>query len=217
MQSKVAIGLLLAVSLATSGCVQAVTGGPIAFEASPAGVSDDALQQTGYEVNQQDDFTINRTVDVPAVGERRVRISNHIASHSRTASNGEGEDETKSMGGVFLVLSTPQAQVAGQGTNPLGRMPMKDLIEQVASRAGDQNDVEHVDEHDLTVLGTTATAEKFSSTTKAEGQEVETFIYVVRVGHGDDYVVGVGILPKALEDDEDTIYELMRGLQHSGN
>lgn len=215
MQRTLAIGLLLAVSVTTSGCAQVVSGGPIVFEASPAGVSDDALQQTGYQIEGQDEFTVERTVDVPVVGEREVRISNHVATYTRTDRSDETGEEASA--GAFLALSTPQARVAGQGTNPLGRMPLKELVEQVASRAGEQSDVRHVGTRELTVLGSTTKVEKYSSTTKAEGEEVETFVYVTRVGHGDDYVVGVGILPTKFEDDEDAIYRLMRGLEHDGN
>lgn len=215
MHRRAAIGLLLAVTLATSGCSQAVSGGPITFEASPASVSDAALQETGYRAQQREQYQVNRTVDLPAVGEREVRIGNHVATYSRIeAGNGTGE---QSAAGGFVVLSTPQAKVAGQGTNPLGTMPLKQLVEQVANRAGgDQSEIRHVGTEGITVLGTDTKAEKFSTKTSVDGETVETYVYVVRVGHGDDYVVGVGVLPKQFEGDEGAIYRLMRGLQHAG-
>lgn len=218
MQRKVTIGLLLAITMATSGCVQAVTGGPIAFEASPASVSDDALQATGYEAGEQRAFTVNQTVNVPVLGEREVRVSNHLATYSRVDAGGETGNGSETSAGAFVVLSTPQAQVAGQGTNPLGRMPLKELVQQVAARAGgNQSDVKHVGTREITVLGTETAVEKFSSTTRAEGETVETFVYVTRVAHGEDYVVGVGILPKKFEDDEDALYKLMKGIEHEGS
>lgn len=217
MQRTVAIGLLLAVAVATTGCVQAVTGGPIVFEASPASVSDGALQETGYQLEEQDAYTVEETVDVPVLGEREVRISNHLAVYSGIDGGNEGGDGSGASAGAFVVLSTPQAQVAGQGTNPLGRMPLKELVDRVADRAGgDQSEVRHVGTLEITVLGSATAVEKFSSTTRAEGEEVETYVYVTRVGHGEDYVVGVGILPKEFEDDEDAIYRLMRGIEHDG-
>lgn len=214
MQRNVALGLLFAVAMATSGCAQAVAGGPIAFESSPAGVSDDALQETGYQLQEDEEYTVERTVDVPVVGERDVTITNHLATYSSAGPEDDAGGDAERSVGAFLVLSTPQAQVAGQGTNPLGRMPLKELVEQVTNRAGDQTDARYVGEREITVLGSETTVEKYSSTTEVEGETVEAFVYVTRVGHGDDYVVGVGILPAQFEDDEDAIYRLMRGLEH---
>lgn len=216
MQRSVAIGLLLAVTVVTSGCVQAVTGGPIEFEATPASVSDDALRETGYRAESQEAFTVDRTVDLPVLGEREVRISNYMATYSRADVGDGGGNGSEESAGAVLVLSTPQAQVAGQGTNPLGRMPLKELVDQVAGRAGDQSDVKYVGDRDITVLGSETTVEKYSSTTEVEGETVETFVYVTRVGHGEDYVVGVGILPVEFEDDEDAIYRLLQGIEHDG-
>lgn len=217
MQRKVAIGVVLVVVLGTSGCVQAVTGGPIVFEASEAWVDDGTLQETGYELQEQDEFTIEETVDVPVVGEREIKITNHLASYGPAAAQGDASGEAEQAAGAFMVVSTPQAQVAGQGTNPLGRVPLKELLEQIGDRADDGSDVRHVGSQEITILGSESKVEKYSSTTQADGQEVETFVYVTRVGHGEDYVVGIGMVPQEFEDHEDAIFELMRGIDHEEN
>lgn len=209
------MGLLLALTMATSGCVQAVTGGPIEFEASPATVDGGTLDGTGYELNNEDTVQVNETVEVPVAGERDVRITNHVRGYASSPPE-EGSAENATVG-AFFVLSTPQAQVAGQGTNPLGRVPLEELITRVASRADDDQEFEQVGTKEVEVLGTTATAETYATTMERQGQEVDTYVYVVRVAHEGDYVIAVGMTPQERGNDEDGIYEMMRGLEHSGD
>lgn len=212
MQRNAAIGLLLALTLTTTGCVQAVSGGPIAFQASEATVADSALQDNGYQLENTDTVTVDRTVDVPVVGQRDVHITNHVAVYSRTG--GEAESDDQQSPGALFVLSTPQAQVAGQGTNPLGRVPTEELITRVTDRAGTEGEAEQVGTTTITVLGSSTTVEKYASTVQVEGESAEAFVYVTRVPHGDDYVIAVGVLPKQFEDHEGAIYALMKGIEH---
>lgn len=208
------MGLLLALTMATSGCVQAVTGGPLAFEASPATVDGGTLDGIGYELNSEDTVQVNETVEVPVIGERDVRITNHVRGYAASAPEA-GSAEQDGVG-AFLVLSTPQAQVAGQGTNPLGRVPLKQLVTRVSSQAENQEKLEQVGTNEVEVLGTTATAEKYATTMEMDGEEVDTHVYVVRVAHEGDYVIAVGITPQGQGNDESSIYEMMRGLEHTG-
>lgn len=214
MERRAAIGLLLVLALSTSGCTQVVAGGPITFEASPATVQDGTLQEQGYQLGGSDTVQVNQTVDVPVVGERRVEITNHVRSYAKA--DVEGGTGEASGGGALVVLSTPQAQVAGQATNPLGRAPVEELVKRVGSRAGSQSDVEHVGTTSITVLGTDTDVEKFATTTERDGQTVETYVYVTRVAHGSDYVIAVGVLPQEFADaEEDAIHALIAGIEHA--
>ena len=212
MHRRLVVGVLLAFALVTGGCVQAVTGDTIAFESSPATVAPDVAASNGYELRDRDAVRVNQTVDLPALGRRDVRITNHLAGYAR--GDTEGEATAESSAGAFVVVSTPQAKVAGQGTNPLGSMPLREVVDRVASRAGAQTEVDHVGTTTATVLGTETSVEKFASTTRVEGESVETFVYVTRVAHGEDYVVAVGVLPRQHEDDEDAVYAMMAGIEH---
>lgn len=216
MNRQLAIGVLLAVTVATSGCVQLATGGPVTFEASPATVDEAALQDAGYEAQDRDTFVVNRTVDVPVLGERRVEITNHVATYAGSVE--ENATAENASAGALIVLSTPQAKVAGQGTNPLGRAPLKELVSRLASRAGgEQSDVTHVGSESVTMLGTATTVEIFESTTQRDGRTVTTHVYVTRVAHGDDYVVAVGVVPEEFVDREEaTILSLMGSVEHEG-
>lgn len=212
MRRELAIGVLLALALTTGGCVQAVTGDSVTFEASPATVADGALAEQGYELGERDEVQVDRTVEVPGLGERDVLITNHVRVYGPA---GEGDAE-ETAPGALIVVSTPQAKVAGQGTNPLGRVPLKELITRLASESDGIEDAEQVGTRDLETLDTTTTVEKYSTTGQADGESVETFVYVTRVPHGDDYVIAIGVLPAESEDRESTLYDLMRNLEHDG-
>lgn len=212
MQRTLAIALLFALALVTGGCVQAVTGDTVTFEASPASVSDSVASDHNYRLDTRDTVRVTNTVDLPALGETDVRLTNHLVAYSRT--DVQGEDAAENSAGAFLVVSTPKAEVAGQGTNPLGGVPTKQLVERFASRSGDQRDVEQVGSETIRMLDSTTEATKFSSTTRVNGQSVETFVYVARVAHGSDYVIAVAVIPRPFEDDEGAVYELMRAIGH---
>jgi hypothetical protein len=206
-----AIGVLFAGALVTSGCIQAVTGDTITFEASPASVDGQTLDANGYALDERDSVQVDRTVQVPVVGERDVRITNHVRVYGPATNESGKKNATPA---VMFLVSTPQAKVAGQGTNPLGRVPLEELVTRVASRGQGFDDMEPVGTHEVTTLGKTTTVEKYSTTAQLEGESVETFVYVTRVPHGDDYVISVAMLPKQFAGEEGTIYELMGSIDH---
>lgn len=213
MRRTAVFPLLLALTLVTSGCLGVVTGDPITFEASPAAVGGDSGGPThGFELVNSSDFTVTQNVSVPVLGQRQVRITNHVASYAKT----EGEGQNASGAGIVLV-STPQAQVLGQATNPLGRVPLKELVERVGGRAGNQSEIRQVGTNELTVLGTTTTVEKYESTTRTKEGPVKTYVYVTRVPHDGDYIIAVGILPREFQDAESAVYAAMTDIEHPAN
>lgn len=198
--------LLLVVLVVSSGCLGVVTGDTISFQADPAAVSESAVDEHGFQLADESTAEIDREIDdMPVVGSKTVEITNHVASYERVDA-----DTGEAAAAAFVVVSTPQAEVAGQRTNPLGRAPLEEVVESV----GDQSGVGEVDSTTRTVLGTETTVEKFAGTTAVEGQSVETYVYVTRVAHGDDYVIAVGVLPQSLADEESAIYGLMENVEH---
>lgn len=213
MERRFVMAALLALTLVTSGCVQAVTGETITFEASPATVADGALSDSGYDLKEGDEVTVDRTVAVPVVGERDVRITNHVRVYGPAAAGEAVEDENVTPAVLFLV-STPQAKVAGQAVNPLGRVPLRELVTRVVSRGQGLDDLERVGSSEVDTLGTTTTVEQYSTTAELDGESVPTYVYVTRVAHGDDFVVAVSMLPQAFSDEESTLYELLANVEH---
>jgi hypothetical protein len=184
---------------------------PIPARASPADVYERPLAANGFAENELDTVSLERTVELPVVGERDVTITNHVRAYGPESNESAGENVTPA---VMFLVSTPQAKVAGQGTNPLGRVPLEELVSRVASRGEGFDDMEKVGSRTIESLGTETTVEKYVTTATFEDESVETFVYVTRIPHGDDYVIAVAVLPKEFDEDEETLYELMRNVDH---
>lgn len=229
--------LVLAVALATSGCLGVVLGDPLAYEAQPAGIDEGARSQNGVVHLNQSTFTVRHEPDLPLLGTREVRIVSHVSVYAfvgdgplpgdsaRTvdgnvsavggnAATIDGDATATPSAGTLIVVSTPRAEYLGQGLNPLGRLPTRELVEQVGGRTGEQNGVAYVGETTVTVLGTGTAVEKYRSTTTAGNVSVETFVYVARVEHDGDYLIAVAVLPRDLADREPALYAAIAGIRH---
>ena len=129
-----------------------------------------------------------------------------------------GLDEGEQTMGILLLLSTPKAEVAGQGVNPIGRVPLQELVDRISNMAAEEGeediDLHHVSTVEHTILGTDVDIEKYESTFEADDGGLDVFVYVTRVGHEGDYVVGVGILPELLEAEEPALFEMLAGIDH---
>ena len=108
--SRRLLPVAVALLLVTSGCMGLITGETVAFDASPATVSDSTLDSTGYELRNASQRNITRTVSV-AGQERTIRLTNEWRQYSRSGTILGIEVGELSR---FVVLSTPTAEVAGQ-------------------------------------------------------------------------------------------------------
>ncbi|MBV0901981.1 DUF6517 family protein [Haloarcula salina] len=206
--------LLVAVSLliVTSGCSGLITGETLTFESSPASVSSDALQETGYEETVANESTIERTVTV-AGQERTVRITNHIRQYQRGMELGPVGEVTA---GQFIVLSTPSASVAGQPLNPAASWSNQRLVREVASRSRGVSDVQFERNRTVQSLGDSREVSVFSGTTTIEGQEVDVLVHLASFEHEGDVVIAVAVYPETIDEGE-RVDTLLSGLTHSGN
>lgn len=206
-----ALGLVLALAVLSAGCLGVLTGSePAIFTASEAGVSESALDGTGFEAEQTETRWDNRTVEV-AGQEREVRVQSHVATYRNSVSVG---DDGLTFG-VFAVVATPQASVAGQAMNPIGRMEPRDLVEQVAQGSnGGFSDVQREGTRTTTVLGTETDLVRFSAVAERQGQEVPVYIEVTRVRHEGDFVVAIGVYPQDSAEMESQVETLFDGLKH---
>ena len=198
--------------LLTSGCLGVITGSePLVLSANEAGVSDAALGGTDFQHAGTRTAWINRTVE-RAGQEREVRVQNHVSSYERPVAMGADGGVTF---GAFVVVSTPQASVAGQSFNPIGRMSHEQMVEQLAGQSADVRDVQREDSRTLAILGTDAEVVRFSGVVQQAGQEVPVYVEVARVEDGDDFVVAVGAYPQATEDEvRPDVTTLFGGIEH---
>ncbi|EMA09099.1 hypothetical protein SAMN05443574_1189 [Haloarcula vallismortis] len=206
--------LLVGLLVVSSGCVGLITGETVEFDSAPASVGDSALEETGYEQSMADEQTIERTVTV-AGQERTIRVTNHIRQYERGIDLGPvGEVNA----GSFIVFSTPSASVAGQSLNPAASWSNERLVEEVASRNDQINDVQFERNRSVEALGESREVAVFSGTTSIEGQEVDVLIHLTSFEHEGDVVVAVAVYPERIDDRESPrVDTLLGGLSHSGN
>ena len=204
------VGLLVV----SSGCTGLITGETVEFDSAPATVSDSALKETGYEQSMADEQTLERTVTV-AGQERTIRVTNHIRQYQRGIDLGPvGEVNA----GRFIVFSTPSANVAGQTLNPAASWSNERLVEEVASRNDQINDVQFERNRTVEALGESREVAVFSGTTTIEGQNVDVLIHLTSFEHEGDVVVAVAVYPERIDDREGPrVDTLLGGLSHSGN
>ena len=201
-------GILLAVLVLTAGC-SGLLGEDQTFEATEISVSDDALEETGYESAEEPEHTFSETVG----NDTQVNITSHLSEYETEYDNGSG---------YFLALASPKADVGGIGidANPLGEYDKKRLVAEATSRSGevdinvDEDDLQTVENTTVTVLDTDATVTTYESTVERSGSEVDALIHATRLEHGDDHVIAVGVHPKAAGDGQSDIIRLFEGIEH---
>lgn len=210
-RSRLALCTVLVAAVLTSGCVGVLTGSePAVFEASPAEVSEEARAETDFQPEDDRVEWTNRTVEV-AGQEREVRVRNHVALYERPAV-AEGPDDITF--GVFAVVATPQASIAGQALNPIGRMDPRQLVEQIAQQQGNLRDVQREGTRNVTVLGTEEEVVRFSAVAEQQGVEVPVYVEVTRVSHDGDFVIALGIYPQGSDELRSQVTTLFRGVEH---
>ena len=206
------LGVLLGLFVATAGCVGVLTGNePLVLTADEAGVSDAALGDTDFEHEETRTAWINRTVE-RADQEREIKVQNHVSTYQRPPSIDPTSGVTF---GVFVVVSTPKASVAGQSFNPIGQMSHEQMMEQFVGQSADVRDVQREDARTLSVLGSEAEVTRFSGVVQRSGQEVPVYVEVARVGDGDDFVVALGVYPQETADEvRPGVTTLFEGIEH---
>jgi len=204
-----------------AGC-SGVTG-DLDFTAKPATVEQAVAADAGYELQETTPIEINESVDV--AGEtREINITTWTSGY---------QSDT----GPFIVLSTPNVEIAGQSLNPLARLSGSELVGRLLEEAGGGDaisDLEPAGETEITVFGESATVEEFTATLQAsagsggesggnlpagaENGELPIRLYLLSVTHegGDDnsdVVFALTFHPQERGDPE-TIYTLFESLQH---
>lgn len=194
---RIAVVLLLVLG---AGCVSAVTGDTLEFSADPVGVSEDALAESGFQLEGSDTVVVERTVSLAGV-ERDVHITNHVASYS-------AEDGGAAPASV-VVMATPKAEVAGQAANPLGRLDRDELVDRVVSQTDGLEDVTRVGAQELRILDSSVAVTKYRASTQDGG---DVFVHLVRLEHGDDYIIAAATYPTENDGVEEDVFALFEGI-----
>jgi hypothetical protein len=206
MTRRATVGaVLFALCLATSGCVGVLSQDEIRFEADPARIDDATLAETGYERQSNRTITVNRTFELQGQ-ERRVHLTNHVAAYQ------------KSHRGAPLAhavaLTTPAASAFGQSVNPLMAVDDRALVERALDEVARVQNLTHVGNQTVGILGTNATVERYGATAEQNGSSAKVHVQVTRVTHEGDLVVLVGMYPREMDGSESDVLRLFRGVDH---
>ncbi|WP_318569496.1 DUF6517 family protein [Salinigranum marinum] len=203
------LALVLVCLATTSGCLGVFSAGVTTFEAAPADVGDGAAAETGFERNGTRDSVVTRQLG-PESASKTVRVVSKVTTYEKPL-------EIPRLGsvrlGIFSVISTPAVEVAGQTFNPIGEYSNDRLVDLVTDRFGSFSGLERVRSRQVVVRGTETTVTTYAATTTARGQEVPVFVHVTRLRDGDDFLVGIGVYPRAREQRAE-ITTLLRAIEH---
>ncbi len=200
---------------ALSGCIGFLTGSEaLEFSAETATVSEASLEESGYEKapDASGEQEVERTFSV-AGQEREVIVTNHIQEYKRSVSLPVlGEQELAR----FIVLSTPQVDIAGKTFNPVGEWTAREFVMQLQSAYDGLNDVQEEGERSVQMLGQSRTVTKFSAKAEVQGGEsVDVFIHVTEpVADGEDFVIGLAVYPQQIDGEQERVDQLISGIQH---
>lgn len=195
-----------------AGCGFITGSESLAFSASPATPSDDAVSETGYEEQTVEEQVVTRNFTV-ADQTRSVEVTNQLAQYERQVDLGPLGSQRAA---VFVTFASPEVSVAGQTFNPIADMSEREILMQFESQYESIEVGEEVDRQNVSTLGQSTELRQFDGTATLAGSEVDVYIHATKFQHEGDYVVAVGIYPQLLDGEAENIVTLTESLEHSG-
>lgn len=201
------IGMLLAVVVLTAGC-SGLLGEDQSFEAGNVSVSDGAVSDAGYEVVEQEEYTLSEDV----INDTQVNITSRFTGYERSYG---------ALPAHVVALATPKSEVAGVDVNLLGELDKSELVAEALSRSGevdievDGDTLETVNSTEATILDTEANVTTYTTTVTRSGQDVDVLIHATRVEQDDDYVIGIGIHPVSADGAASDVIAMFEGIEHA--
>lgn len=207
-QAITMLSVVLLVSLA--GC--SFLSGPVEFDASKATIADETVEATGYEEAEVEEQVIEREFSRAGVT-KEIRVTNWAAMYERSIDLGPLGDRRAA---VVSVYATPKIELAGQGPyNPVGDYSNEEIVQLVQDQYEGLRNVQQVSERQVSVLGQSTTVTKFSATATLEsGGEVDVFLHVTKVEHGDDFVIAIAVHPRVLPNEQSKVDAMFQNIQH---
>lgn len=197
---------------ATAGCGFILGNEPAEFTANPSAVSEQALQETGYEFVENAETEIEREFE--AGGESRTVIARNVqAKHEKQVGvEGLGEEPAA----AFTSLTTPQAEILGETFNPVEDMSAAELADRGLDRYEGFENVDKESESEVTIDGETTTQTKFTADAVFDGNPLEIFLHVSEaVKLGDDFVVTFATYPQVTPEEGENALQLMEAVEQA--
>jgi len=183
---------------ALAGCLGAV--GLDEHEATPAGVERSAREETGYERTNVEEMVVRESVDAGVSEEITVR--NYLTEHEKGVDLGPVGNVQAA---AFNLLTSPQISIAGREFNPIEAMSAEELIELVEADFDGIDDVEHVADGEVSILGQ-ETAESVFEAEAAVGAgiSVDVNVHVTEsVRTDEDHLVAIAVYPQQVRSQEE--------------
>jgi len=210
-----AIGVGAAAGIASlAGCtaLDVVTGDePAEFTAGTATVSDETLDETGYELNEVTSETVSQEFEV-AGSTQEVRVTNRVAEYDRAVEL-FGE---RYQAAVFAALATPRVEVLGQAFNPIADLDDEERAELIVTRYDDVDSLERGSEYTTSVLDTDVDVVVYTAEGEIAGTglDVDIELHVgAPVEVGDDFVLPLAAYPEGFGDGE-TVRTMINGIEY---
>lgn len=213
MNRRTTVGIALAVLMLSSGCLGFLNG-PVTFSASKATVSENALEETGYQEERVTSNEVERSFSV-ADQSKNVTVTNWVSMYERSVDLPIGGSQRAA---VFSAFSTPEVSVLGQSFNPVEKYSNRELAELAQKQYDSLSVGDTVGTRNVQVLGQSAEVTKFDGqATLAGGESIDVYIHVTKVNHDGDYVVAVAIYPQRLDGEQQHVDALLKGLEHNAS
>ena len=208
---RLAVALSVVLLTTTAGCGFITGESALTFSASPTTVTDGAQSETGYEEVTVEEQTVTRTFSA-ADQSREVEVTNQLAQYERQVDLGPLGSPRAA---VFVTLTSPEVEVAGQTFNPISDMSNREILAEFESQYDGISVGDRVGSQSVAVLGGSASVEKFEGSATLSGTQVDTYVHAMKVKDGGDYVVAVAIYPQQIPGEEEEVLGLIEALEHS--
>lgn len=202
----VALLLFVVAVVVAAVAIVALVGLPVTYEASPAGVQEAELDDAGYTAAGVEKYAMERSTMGVDVSFRNWAAVSH-------RDDGADADRAASI----VVLSTPDARLAGRSLNPLTTSSDAALAATALSRLDRfdddaMSDAREVDAENRTILGDDVTVRTYATTNETDQGEALR-VHVAVVEHRGDMLVLAGVHPEAT-DERETQLSLMEAIEH---
>lgn len=197
---------------ATSGCLGVLTGDEaLERKASPARIASATVDDTGYELADSYSQELEREVTVSGQT-RQVRAVNEFAEYHRSVDLGALGQQKYA---VFAVVSTPAFEFGTETMSPVEDWSNRKIAEQIQQQYQNLEVGAEIDQRSVATLSTKMPLSTFEGTATFDGNNgIEVYLHVGKVNHGSDFVFVVGVHPRKLPDESETVRRLVGNLTH---
>ncbi|MDL5362812.1 DUF6517 family protein [Halalkalicoccus sp. NIPERK01] len=203
-------GLVAGTAAATAGCMEAATGdGPLTFEATEIRASETAVEDTGYDHRTTETVPFTKEFEVGGVS-REVRADTVVSKYDKAIDMGPLGSQRSAL---FVVASTPKAEVGGRTFNPIEDMDNRELAEEFQSRYGEVTIRDEISTEVISVLDEDVDLSTFEAETELEGQPIDVRLHLGVAETDDDLVVLLGGHPRRITDEEANIVTLAESVE----